>query len=114
MQSSNSFLVKFASSIIAALGCHDPVIFKGYLPFNDETHLNRFVDHTGEGRSPDERSQLCLLQGIPQRTPGCSIVMRKTCARRATVTDEDSRPISRNLVSEAPPSTLWLRPSAER
>jgi hypothetical protein len=42
----NSFLVKFASSIIAALGCHDRVIFKGHLPFSDEAHLNRFVDHT--------------------------------------------------------------------
>jgi hypothetical protein len=46
MPSTNSFLVKFASSIIAALGCHDRVIFKGHLPFSDEAHLNRFVDHS--------------------------------------------------------------------
>jgi hypothetical protein len=46
MHASNSFLVKFASSIIAVLSCHDRVIFKGYLPFSDETHLNRFVDHS--------------------------------------------------------------------
>jgi hypothetical protein len=46
MGSTNSFLVKFASSIIAVLGCHDRVIFKGYLPFSNEAHLNRFVDHT--------------------------------------------------------------------
>jgi hypothetical protein len=45
MQASNPFLVKFASSIIAALGCHDRVIFKGHLPFSNEAHLNRFVDH---------------------------------------------------------------------
>jgi hypothetical protein len=46
MQSTNPFLVKFASSLIAVLGCHDRVIFKGHLPFSDEAHLNRFVDHT--------------------------------------------------------------------
>jgi hypothetical protein len=46
MQATNPFLVKFASSIIAVLGCHDRVIFKGHLPFSDEVHLNRFVDHT--------------------------------------------------------------------
>jgi hypothetical protein len=46
MSTTNSFLVKFASSIIAALGCHDRVIFKGHLPFSDEARLNRFVDHS--------------------------------------------------------------------
>jgi hypothetical protein len=46
MQATNAFLAKFASSIIAVLGCHDRVIFKGHLPFSDEQHLNRFVDHT--------------------------------------------------------------------
>jgi hypothetical protein len=46
MHATNAFLVKFASSIIAVLGCHDRVIFKGHLPFSDEQHLNRFVDHT--------------------------------------------------------------------
>jgi hypothetical protein len=45
MQPTNPFLVKFASSIIAVLGCHDRLIFKGHLPFSDEAHLNRFVDH---------------------------------------------------------------------
>src|SRR5260370_10169828 len=44
MSATNLFLVKFASSIIAVLGCQDRVIFKGYLPFSDEAHLNRFVD----------------------------------------------------------------------
>src|SRR5262249_44571774 len=42
----NPFVVKFASSLIAVLSCHDRVIFKGHLPFADEAHLNRFVDHT--------------------------------------------------------------------
>lgn len=46
MQAANSFALKFASSIIAILGCHDRVIFKGYLPFFGDAHLNRFVDHT--------------------------------------------------------------------
>jgi hypothetical protein len=46
MQNSNPFVVKFASAIIAVLGCQDRVIFKGHLPFSDEAHLNRFVDHT--------------------------------------------------------------------
>src|SRR6476620_7745378 len=46
MPAANAFLVKFASSIIAVLGCHDRLIFKGHLPFSDEAHLNRFVDHT--------------------------------------------------------------------
>jgi hypothetical protein len=46
MQATNPFLVKFASSIIAVLGCQDRVIFKGHLPFSDEAHLNRFVDHS--------------------------------------------------------------------
>jgi hypothetical protein len=46
MSKSNPFVVKFAASIIAVLGCCDRVIFKGYLPVSDDGHLNRFVDHT--------------------------------------------------------------------
>jgi hypothetical protein len=42
----NPFLAKFASSLIAVLSCHDRLIFKGHLPFSDEAHLNRFIDHT--------------------------------------------------------------------
>ena len=53
MQPTNPFLVKFASSIIAVLGCQDRVLFKGYLPFADEAHLNRFVDHTLRIRRKD-------------------------------------------------------------
>jgi len=41
----NPFVTKFATSIIAVLGCFDRVIFKGHLPFQHETALNRFVDH---------------------------------------------------------------------
>jgi hypothetical protein len=46
MSNSNAFTVKFAASIIAVLGCFDRVIFKGHLPFGDDAHLNRFVDHS--------------------------------------------------------------------
>jgi len=46
MTAPNAFLVKFASSLIAVLGCHDRVIFKGHLPFADEARLNRFIDGT--------------------------------------------------------------------
>jgi hypothetical protein len=38
------FTQKFASSIVAVLGCHDRVIFKGYLPFGGDGHLNSWVD----------------------------------------------------------------------
>jgi hypothetical protein len=44
VQTPNPFVAKFASSIIAVLGCFDRVIFKGHLPFGDEAHLNHFVD----------------------------------------------------------------------
>jgi hypothetical protein len=38
------FAQKFADSIVATLECHDRVIFKGYLPFFRDDHLNGFVD----------------------------------------------------------------------
>jgi hypothetical protein len=66
MPSTNPFVVKFASSIIAVLGCHDRVLFKGHLPFSDEAHLNRFVDHTLSIKRKDflafaeEQSQLLV------------------------------------------------------
>lgn len=40
----NRFVERFTSSIISVLACHDRVIFKGYLPFGGDEHLNRFVD----------------------------------------------------------------------
>ncbi len=39
-----NFTEKFASSIVSALHCHDRVIFKGYLPFGRDNHLNGWVD----------------------------------------------------------------------
>jgi hypothetical protein len=41
---STNFTKKFASSIVSVLGCHDRVIFKGYLPFGGDEHLNGWVD----------------------------------------------------------------------
>lgn len=39
-----TFETKFAGSIVAVLSCFDRVIFKGYLPFGGDGHLNSFVD----------------------------------------------------------------------
>ena len=44
MSFAEAFTDKFSSSIISVLGCFDRVIFKGHLPFGDESHLNSFVD----------------------------------------------------------------------
>jgi hypothetical protein len=38
------FTQKFADSIVNVLGCFDRVIFRGYLPFGNDGHLNGFVD----------------------------------------------------------------------
>jgi hypothetical protein len=44
MATNLGFVQKFADSIVAVLGCHDRVIFKGYLPFGGDGHLNAWVD----------------------------------------------------------------------
>jgi len=49
----NVFVKKFARSIIATLCCFDRVIFKGYLPFGDDAHLNLFVDRVLKIRRKD-------------------------------------------------------------
>jgi hypothetical protein len=56
----NPFVAKFAPSLIAVLACFDRVIFKGHLPFGNEAHLNRFVDHALGMRRTDF---LSFLQG---------------------------------------------------
>src|ERR1051325_10638766 len=48
-----NFTTKFASSIVSVLGCHDRVIFKGYLPFGRDEHLNGWVDHCLKMRRMD-------------------------------------------------------------
>jgi hypothetical protein len=49
----SAFLAKFASSIVATISCPDRVIFKGYLPFGGDDHLNRFVDYGLQMRRKD-------------------------------------------------------------
>jgi len=48
-----AFLSKFAASIVTALSCFDRVIFKGYLPFGGEDHLNAYVDRVLKMRRVD-------------------------------------------------------------
>jgi hypothetical protein len=45
MPTNHCFRQRFAASIVNILSCADRVIFKGYLPFGDDNHLNGFVDH---------------------------------------------------------------------
>jgi hypothetical protein len=47
------FTQKFAEAIVAVLGCHDRVIFKGHLPFGSEGHLNAWVDRVLKMRRKD-------------------------------------------------------------
>jgi hypothetical protein len=44
VKNATTFVTKFSSSIVAVLSCFDRVIFKGYLPFGGDEHLNAFVD----------------------------------------------------------------------
>jgi hypothetical protein len=53
MPTNHRFAQRFAASIVTTLGCHDRVIFKGYLPFGDDAHLNRFVDYGLKMRRKD-------------------------------------------------------------
>jgi hypothetical protein len=48
-----NFTTKFAASILSVLGCHDRVLFKGYLPFGRDGHLNGWVDHSLKMRRKD-------------------------------------------------------------
>lgn len=50
---STNFTTKFAASIVSVLGCHDRVILKGYLPFGQDDHLNRWIDHALRMRRKD-------------------------------------------------------------
>jgi hypothetical protein len=53
MATNPGFTQKFAAVIVAVLGCHDRVIFKGYLPFGGDDHLNAWVDGTLHMRRKD-------------------------------------------------------------
>ena len=48
-----SFLAKFGNLIVVILNCFDRVIFKGYLPFWDDKHVNDFVDFSLKIRRKD-------------------------------------------------------------
>jgi len=53
MKATSRFLTKFASSIVAVLGCFDRMIFKGHLSFGDAKYLNAYVDHALHMRRKD-------------------------------------------------------------
>ena len=57
-QVATRFVQKFASLVIACLSCHDRLIFKGYLPFGGDRHLNDWVDHQLKIRRKDFIPQL--------------------------------------------------------
>lgn len=44
MPTNRRFTEQFAAAIVSVLRCHDRVIFKGYLPFGGDGHLNNWVD----------------------------------------------------------------------
>jgi hypothetical protein len=44
-RAADSFNAKFRGSLSSTLECFVRVIFKGYLPFQNEARLNSFVDH---------------------------------------------------------------------
>jgi hypothetical protein len=53
MKFAKSFRQSFAEIIVAVLNCFDRVIFKGYLPFGGEEHLNGWVDGVLKMRRKD-------------------------------------------------------------
>jgi hypothetical protein len=53
MSTNLHFTQKFAEAIVATLGCHDRVIFKGHLPFGSDGHLNAWVDRVLNMRRKD-------------------------------------------------------------
>src|SRR5438477_12300629 len=75
MPAPNAFVAKFASSLIAVIGCQDRLIFKGHLPFSNEAHLNPLVGPTLRIKRKDflafaeEKSQRLVThaQDLPAR-----------------------------------------------
>jgi hypothetical protein len=45
MRFAKRFVTAFAQNIVSVLSCFDRVIFKGYLPFGGDDHLNSWVDY---------------------------------------------------------------------
>src|SRR5271154_4635387 len=126
---STNFTEKFASSIVSVLGCHDRVIFKGYLPFGRDQHLNYWVDRCLKIRRKDflpfleKQSQVLVdhaqaqaaqagvpyqrLQGRPQKEKLVQELLRK-CPRQVGLV----------TVLQVMPMAAWtssvLRPSTNR
>ena len=61
-----AFTEKFSGSIIAVLGSLDRLVFKGYLPFGGEGHLNHYVDQTLKVPRKDFLPQ---IQDVDRRRP---------------------------------------------
>lgn len=59
----NDFVKKFAHVIVGTLSCFDRVVFKGYLPFGGDAHLNAFVDQVLKIRRKDFLPMLEKLSG---------------------------------------------------
>src|SRR5205809_3426180 len=57
---------KFSDSIVAVLGCHERVIFKGYLLFGGDGHLNSWVDGTLRGSGTCDDQQPDQRKGQPE------------------------------------------------
>ena len=53
MKFAKRFVDTFAEIIVAVLSCFDRVIFKGYLPFGGDEHLNSWVDYVLKIRRKD-------------------------------------------------------------
>ena len=53
MKFATRFVDAFAEIIVAVLSCFDRVIFKGYLPFGGDEHLNSWVDYHLKMRRKD-------------------------------------------------------------
>ena len=53
MNFAKRFVDTFAEIIVAVLSCFDRVIFKGYLPFGGDEHLNSWVDYVLKIRRKD-------------------------------------------------------------
>jgi hypothetical protein len=59
---SSSFIAQFGDKVSGVLSCFDRVIFKGYLPFHNESELNSWVDYGLRVRRSD------FLQQLDQRS----------------------------------------------
>lgn len=76
MKFAKRFVSRFATCFLAVLSCFDRVIFKGYLPFGDEAHLNAWVDHGLNMKRKD------FLPGLQQHSQTL-VEQAQRCAQQA-------------------------------